>query len=951
MTAYTLPYALDPLEFAAKKILTDFQSSLPDLGNCIVLLPNYQVASAMRRHILRQAGQQGFQNLLGPKVFLFRDFILKNTLINALQLDTVAAELLVIQSISENKLLFGDHNTLSSSYALLDLINDLTRNQVILPSNFFSFKQQLLKAYAIKSNEFDALSKEAQLVFSIWRAWHDQLQQLGKTDKESLYQLKLGQNHAQHPSLYFYLLGSQTYSPSEIRWMQQKLQNQKLTIITHAETSQLKSHPDALSNTMLQQLNLTPDFIKSEQARNTFLSIIFSNEKKLLDRIKQAKQRFPLNPISQQLRVFKTISFEDEANGIQIQIRRWLQQGIKDIAFIAEDRRLARRVRALLERHGISLQDNEGWALSTSSAASVIENILESVEENFSHIPLLNLFRSELIFPQNTQTMAASYKLETELVHYEKIYNDISRYKAAAESRQVRLGLSEPETNTQLFEMLNRIQQATQDLRDLHTSNRCSVKRFIESLVICLKNFGSWEKLLIDNAGQIILKLFDTILILPNDQDVLLSWTEARQWLAKKLEETTFTTESMYTNQVKFLHLHQSNLSRHEAIIIGGATRDTLPGTAKKMPFFNQQVYRELGLTKPHAELNEKFHYFRRLLEAADKVYVSYHSGEEDAQASPWLELLCNFCRLAYTDDLRDPLLETLVNRGKSSQQNTFVKQTSTVKIESQQMPIKISASAHQTLIDCPYAYFIAEVIKLRAPEEVRQTLAKSDYGERVHFILYLFHQGDRSNYPTAFPEKLTQANREKAVQYLQEISHAVFKADLEDNFQHRGWYKRWLSIIPYYIDWQIEEQASWTYYKGEISSSRQLSNGIQVYGRIDRVDSHGQYHRIIDYKTGNHPNKSNIESGESVQLTHYAISSDKPVKELAYLPLDNRDKALVTSTMLNEENLTHIQQEAENRLVKMLNDIKQGEKMSAWGDDKTCDYCQFAGLCREKLD
>ena len=952
MSAYSLPYSVDPLAFAAKKIIEDNLSALPKLNHCIVLLPNYQVASTMRKELLKAAKNNGFNTLIGPKVFLFRDYILKNTYVSNQQFNSTAAELLIIQSLNENRSLFGDNNTLSSSYALLELINELTRHQVVLPSNFHSFKQQLLNAYETKSREFDALSHEAKLVYTIWQAWHSQLQSLNKIDKESLYQLKLGQNHTQTKDVNFYLVGSQNFSPSESKWLQQKLNANSLTIFAQCEGESTDIHPDTFSTKLFKSLNISPNTINTSDARNNFLTLIFSkNQSSLKKRVETAKTLYPKSPLSSSISIYQSNAFEDEANAIQIQIRRWLQEGKKDIAFVSEDRRLARRVRALLERYGIGLHDSEGWALSTSSAASIIESLLEAIEDNFGHTALLTLVKSPYLFSQDQKQNKATNKLEQEIVQHEKIYNDIERYKKALSSRHKRLNIESNEDSEHLVYLLDSINNATKSLQHLHTQERIRASDFVKSVSDCLTYLHAKDNFENDSAGKVILDLLGNILNATESCDTELSWTELRQWFAKKLEETTFTVNTKFKTQIKLLHLHQSNLSRHEAIIFGSLTREYLPGAPPKSPFFNYQVYQELGLSNSHETLQERFFYFRRLLSAADQILLTYHSGEQEEQVSPWLELLNNFHQLTYAEKLQDEVLEKLVEQSAQFQYANSANDISHVKITENLLPKRISASAHQTLIDCPYSYFLSEVIKLRAPEEIRLTLAKSDYGERIHNILFLFHQGGDNKSPPPFSEKISESNRESAITRLIEISQAVFHSDLEDNFQHRGWLKRWLETIPFYIDWQIQEQPFWSYYQGEISSSHPLSNGIDAYGRIDRIDNNSNSNRVIDYKTGNYPKKTEIESGESVQLIHYALSLTDKTSELAYLSLQNKGKTLTTDTILDEENLNFVQNATEQRLVKILDEIKSGENMSAWGDDKTCSYCQFAGICRERLD
>ncbi len=954
LTVY--PYDTDLIQLAAQAIIENNRHRLPDLSHCIVLLPNYQVASMMRKAILQTANAAGYSTVLGAKIFLLKDYVLKNTLVDHSQLSPIASELLIINSLNDNKNLFGASNTLTSSYALLDLINLLTSHQVILPENIQAFKQQLINAYKTQTKEFAGLSQEAQLIFSIWQAWHTQLAGLQLVDQETLYQLKLGENPQQSAKFVFYLVGNQKFLPSEIKWLKQKLTAEQLTIFLQGEAQKNQTDSLPFSQQITSRLDCETTYQAASTERSRYYSLAFDSSKGILqNRTQEAKNAFPLSPIKNQLNIFQGYSFEEEALAIQLQVRRWLSEGKKDISLVLEDRKLARRVRALLERHGIGIYDSEGWALSTSAAASIVESLLEAIEENFNHVVLLNLMKSSFIFTQDETHIQATARLEMEIIQREKIYNNLDRYKNAIKSRQKRLNIPVDEISSALIEALDKLHQASNTLQALVSQDVSNVSTFNTAIIEILKQLGIYRQFEQDVAGQAIIQLLDTINSATEKCDSTLSWVELRQWFAKKLEENTFTVTNPYATQIKLLHLRQTNLTQHEAIIIGNFVRGSFPGATASTPFFNQRVYHELGLPNVYQEHAENFFYFRRLLDSANNILLSYHHGEQEAQASPWLELLRNFHLLTYNQDLIDPLLNKMLQANLNLSSHTASTETrETATINNIKLPEKISASAHQTLINCPYAYHLSEVLSLRAPEEIRQTLAKSDYGERVHFILFLFHQGKDDSFPAPFKENISAHNKMQAIQRLIEISRIIFHRDLEDNFQHRGWYKRWLNVIPLYIDWLEQDQIEWAFDSGEISATHKLSDDLIAYGRIDRVDSSNKSdkkRRIIDYKTGAFAKQQAVESGEAVQLTHYALASNNSIAELGYLALESKGKALKAEIILQADNLSSTQQAAEKRLIDIKQQMQSGTALTAWGDEQTCSYCQFDGICRTRLD
>ena len=88
-------------------------------------------------------------------------------------------------------------------------------------------------------------------------------------------------------------------------------------------------------------------------------------------------------------------SHEDElsflAKDICIQNKN---EKIKNIGLITNDRYFARRLRALLARNNIEVNDDSGWVLSTSSCCSYINNIMNYFFENNSYSSLRDILKS-----------------------------------------------------------------------------------------------------------------------------------------------------------------------------------------------------------------------------------------------------------------------------------------------------------------------------------------------------------------------------------------------------------------------------------------------------------------------------------------------------------------------------------------------------------------------------
>jgi len=470
-----------------------------------------------------------------------------------------------------------------------------------------------------------------------------------------------------------------------------------------------------------------------------------------------------------------------------------------------------------------------------------------------------------------------------------------------------------------------------------------------------------------DAAGQRILEELHAMQAASDDGTLHMHWNEFRAWLGRTLERFNFQPPA-HAGQVQLMSLSQSSLSRFDALVIAGAEAEYLPGSHAGSPFFNDGVRQALGLTSQTQRLSEKFLHFRCLLESAERILLTRRNEQDDEEvvASPWLERLQSFHQIAYGNRLIDTALTARIQQ--TDTQVTHLAEplpqptpaNPATQISASLFPRTLSASGYQQLINCPYQFFAARCLQLEAPEEIREMLQKADYGERVHLCLQAFHE-DVGGLPGPFRTTITDVSKPAAIQCLDEIAEAVFARDLEDNFLHRGWLKRWRDVIPAYIDWQMERQAQWRVKSTEQDVTRDYGQ-LTLRGRLDRVDagtdadSGAPIIGIVDYKTGATPKDADVLNGESIQLPFYALLAEDAggatVTQVEYLALDSARNATPVAKskgILEAEALDTLTQDIGARLNLLVDQITTGTPLPAWGDEMTCEYCQMSGICRRE--
>lgn len=927
-----VPRDRDPLRILARRLCHDQAASLPDLSHCVVLLDPPGAAQALRTRLLDDARNHGCPALLGPRITRLRDWAAGWPHDGPAPLSPHGQELTLVEALQSHRGLFTDADPWTLSSHLLTLFDELTLQRITLPAALPDFMARLERAYR-SAVPLSGLSREAEVVHRLWRAWHRQLAEHKATDRQAAYLAQLEASLSALPATtQIYLCGFDTLSAAEQAWASALAARGQLSVL----------------------ISPTPGGEPPRCAYSRFLDAVFPTRREphFAARATAWAQGCPHSPANGRLLVYRAPDTEREARAIDLQVRRCLLDDKQHIAIVTEDRRLARRVRALLERSGVPLFDAAGWALSTSRAAATLERWLETVEEDFAYAPLTDVLKSPFVLPHwsRDKRLGAVYRFEQDLVHHENVGRGLARYREHLRYRARRLRGARGEAVKQLLSELEHAAAPLTSLLD--RSQRHPPAHLLAALDTSLERLGMRSCFAADTAGQRILEELAALKCASRHQSLTLNWQEFRTWLGRTLERYNFRPP-VSTAPVRLLNLGQSALLHCEALIIAAATTQHLPPRPPAAPFFNDRVRRELGLPDSRSHHQRAFRRFTRLLHATPSVLITCRAtdGQQTQTASPWLDALDHFHRLAYGTPLSDGGLGQWVNRPEAEVVHRDSAALPTPRTRpaptAKRIPQQLSARACQQLLDCPYQFFAAHCLELAPPDTIREALEKSDYGERVHRALQAFHQAV-PGLPGPFPAAtVTTARREAAIVLLQDISEAVFAEDMEDNFQHRAWHQRWRKRIPAFVDWLIRRGRTWRVEAVERNSEIQLASAVSLRGRLDRIDRSKQGLGIVDYKTGTPPTLDAVTRGEAVQLPIYALLAGESACRVEYLALDKEPPR--PHAPVEGEALTELTTATRQRLVELVTAIKNGAALPAWGDSATCRHCPMAGLCRRQ--
>ena len=581
---------------------------------------------------------------------------------------------------------------------------------------------------------------------------------------------------------------------------------------------------------------------------------------------------------------------EEEAVFVATQVQRSCGQRL---GIVCPDRKLARRIRAILERSGVELLDSDGWRLSTTSASTAVALLWGA-----AHSP-----RGSLAWQTLAQCPFAR-------PHTRPQTPDVS-WEAGA-------------------------WRATDSLRRLAQGHHL-LYTFQEALLNALTLSGIQALLLEDAAGEVLMRALETM-----QRDVLrypqpFTATEYWTWLVAQLDDARFVPPAAPA-RVRLLDLSEAVTHRFDQVLLAGADARHLGDADRTWLFFKDSVRGELGFPTRRESQHHQEQLFQLLLERAPRIIVTWHRRDrgQSLRVSPWFERLRMIYRRFRGNDLPQSLDLQQPAPPVTNQGTECVR----ARVPEEMQPRALSAAGYQRWIDCPYQYYANDVLRLRRAPETTDDRAALEYGIQIHRILEAFWKSVEG-LPGPFDATLDATTRAQAEQLLEAIGQTVFATrGVRGRFEQA----QWRQAIPGYVNWEIKHRADHTHIQTEVvlRQVRELPWPLVLTGRADRMEPMGDGLGIIDYKTGALPSRQDLEDGEVGALPFYGVLAG----DVAQLWLLRVHRDWETRCLEGAELAAALQQ-TRQRIDTLVAAISGGTEFRAHGSTTICGRCAYEGLCR----
>lgn len=335
----------------------------------------------------------------------------------------------------------------------------------------------------------------------------------------------------------------------------------------------------------------------------------------------------------------------------------------------------------------------------------------------------------------------------------------------------------------------------------------------------------------------------------------------------------------------------EARLQRADRIVLAGLAEGIWPPEPRSDPWLNRPMRTQLGLDLPERRIGLSAHDFVQAF-GAREVILS-HARKRDgaptvasrfvqrlaavAGPEPWAAVTKR--GTSYLDWARALDRPADVASAKRPEPKP------PVALRPKRLPV---TDIEHWLRD-PYTIYAKHILRLQALDPVDTPPGARDRGTVIHKAI-----GD-------FTAKFAAGLPARSLDELMTLGREAF-APLDDFPEARAfWWPRFERIARWFIDWEIERRSMVQAVFAEVQGQLQVTDDFVLTARADRIEmlKDGTF-AVLDYKTGQPPSQSQVESGLAPQLTLQAtilqhgafdtVPKGGRVSQLMYLRLKGGD-------------------------------------------------------------
>ncbi|MFW6134552.1 MAG: PD-(D/E)XK nuclease family protein [Elusimicrobiota bacterium] len=402
---------------------------------------------------------------------------------------------------------------------------------------------------------------------------------------------------------------------------------------------------------------------------------------------------------------------------------------------------------------------------------------------------------------------------------------------------------------------------------------------------------------------------------------------------------------------VRIMTVQQSKGKTFKYAYLTDMNDDVFPRSYRENPLLSDNDFRNLDL-KPYPGVEKQYEFEKRLFQVAKsrgekEVFYCWYNTKNDntpIEVSPFVNLestsVINYkvenpmidekdILMDFVEKTPVKIIKKVSENIKSGLKNRLKDIAGTIELKRKNLhdypvsniPDEFSYSSLENYVKCPWYFFINNIIKIKMPFTVHQTL-----GIAVHKTLQYYYQ-----------------NKEKNIRKILESTWQ--ELDFSSDFDRRNLFITALNLLNSYIQAVKGKEINVNSVEQEFSIKH---SGVKLKGRIDRIDTLGTGEkRVVDYKTGKKTKGSRallnaVKRGENFQIPIYKWAVEPGYFTIYWLR--KKPERMQVDIDFNDDKMRKAVAETEENISKIVERIKKESFMPE--KSGKCRNCYFDRIC-----
>lgn len=645
-----------------------------------------------------------------------------------------------------------------------------------------------------------------------------------------------------------------------------------------------EDHPQFRFARFLGQLNIDPGDVQPwpdakapDERRNGLVSLSLRPAPVTDQWLRDGPLLGDLTEATKHMSLVEAGSARDEALTISLILRGAANEG-KTAALVSPDRNLTRRVSAHLDRWNIEPDDSAGRPLALSAPGRFLLQISSLFLRNPTSAEFISLLKHPLCHSGSGRNVHLLCTRDLELL--------LRKTGRAFVGRLADLEFSSThDADGDWARWADRLVPSSAPTAvSLHIRARelLGLSELWGAGAHATVSYDLWDK----DAGRKARAVVETLLD-GSGPDTSVKALEFDQLLRSILEGEDVRDRDKPHPGIMIWGTLEARVQGAELVILGGLNEGGWPEPPAPDPWLNRALRAKAGLLLPERRIGLSAHDYQQAI-AAPEVVLTRATRSELGEPLParWLNRLTNLLsgleQIGGVDALKQMRERGAIWTARATRLETPTRSDPPALRPAPRPPVKarpktLYVTAIQRLIRDPYGIYARYVLDLRKLGALSPAPDAPLRGRIIHDILDTYMQ-----------ERLTDPQLDPNEQ-LATIADAVLERDAPWALTRRLWKAR----IDRFSHWFVEDEerrANAVFAAAEVEGALELPQaGFTLKAKADRIDWIDRERiAVIDYKTGDPPNRKVIEHFDKQLLLEALIAEAGGFEGIAAAPVDH---------------------------------------------------------------